>query len=122
MRSAEGEVVQLLDKINTAAAKGQVEKWLLQLEQGMKKSIHKNVDDAMVAYKSKKREEWVMNWPGQTVLCVGSAYWTSDVHNAIRKHPQGLVDYRDICNAQINKIVEIVRGKLPPQTRITLGE
>ncbi|KAI5736725.1 hypothetical protein M8J76_006447 [Diaphorina citri] len=121
MRSAEGEVVDLLDKINTAAARGQVEKWLLQLEQGMKKSVHKMVDDAMEAYKKKKREEWVMDWPGQTVLCVGSAYWTADVHKAIANHPKGLSHYRDVCNAQINKIVEIVRGKLPLQTRITLG-
>jgi hypothetical protein len=80
------------------------------------------VDDAMEAYKKKKREEWVMDWPGQTVLCVGSAYWTADVHKAIANHPKGLSHYRDVCNAQINKIVEIVRGKLPPQTRITLGE
>lgn len=41
MRSAEGEVVNLLDKISTSAARGQVEKWLAQLEQGMKKSVQK---------------------------------------------------------------------------------
>lgn len=80
------------------------------------------VDDAMKDYSRKKREDWVFDWPGQTVLCVSSTYWTVDVTEAIRKHPIGLTQYRDICNAQINNIVEIVRGKLPPQTRITLGE
>lgn len=76
----------------------------------------------MEDYRKKQREQWVMDWPGQTVLCVGIAFWTADVHKAISEHPTGLPKYRDVCNAQINKIVEIVRGKLPPQTRITLGE
>lgn len=39
MISSEGEEVKLEVIINTEAAKGQVEKWLLDLEKDMKKSV-----------------------------------------------------------------------------------
>jgi dynein heavy chain len=41
MQSSEGEVIKLLGIINTEQARGAVEKWLVELEDLMKKSIHK---------------------------------------------------------------------------------
>jgi len=31
------------------------------------------------------RKAWVLQWPGQVVVCVSSIYWTEAVSEAIRK-------------------------------------
>ncbi|OWK63542.1 Dynein heavy chain 7, axonemal [Lonchura striata] len=81
MCSSEGERVQLVSNISTSEARGAVEKWLIQVEDIMLKTVR----------------------------------------DVIARSRMGLKDYYDTLQLQLNDIVELVRGKLSKQTRITLG-
>ncbi|RUS80966.1 hypothetical protein EGW08_011286 [Elysia chlorotica] len=120
MRSSEGEVVLLEDKISTMRAKGQVEKWLLELESDMITSIRAVIKTALKAYTLEPRADWVKAWPGQAVLCVGQTYWTTYVTEAITYGPLALENYLKLNNDQIQEVVALVRGKLSKQNRVTL--
>nr|WAW84833.1 axonemal dynein heavy chain reconstructed 1 [Halisarca dujardinii] len=119
--SSEGEKVVLSQPISTAAAKGAVEKWLLQVQDNMILSVRDVIEKAKEAYARDPRIQWVQEWAGQVVLCVNMIYWTMEVHEAIRLGPNGLKDYYKKLQGQLEDIVELVRGKLPKQTRTTLG-
>lgn len=122
MRSSEGEIVPLVDIIQTALARGQVEKWLVELEADMKKSVHNMVAESIADYPATAREQWVLKWPGQCVQSVGCTFWTSEVTQAIQESIDSMSRYLEKCNYQISKIVDLVRGKLNAQNRITLGK
>ena len=85
MKSSEGEMVELAQTISTAAARGQVEKWLLELEEIMVESVWKVCGIGLQTYPEQPRGEWVRNYPGQAVLAVTQKYWTDEVTNSIVK-------------------------------------
>ncbi|RMX38335.1 hypothetical protein pdam_00005508 [Pocillopora damicornis] len=121
MYSSEGEKVPLSDTISTSEARGAVEKWLLQVQDIMLISIHDIIERAVQAYATDDRKVWVLNWPGQIVICVSQIYWTQEVHEAIRSGPHGLKEYHEKLTQQLSDIVVLVRGKLSKQNRTTLG-
>lgn len=115
------QVVPLIEIVSTSKARGQVEKWLVELEGIMIRSLHKVIEDSMKVYAGTKRTDWVIAWPGQAVLCVSQTFWTTYVHESIRKGPEALKQYLELNNTQIDDIVKMVRGKLNKQNRTTLG-
>ena len=62
-----------------------VEKWLLQVEDGMLASIRKVIADAVTGYRNTPRNKWVVDWPGQVVICVSSIFWTAEVTEALKE-------------------------------------
>uniref|UniRef100_A0A8C8DLQ1 Dynein axonemal heavy chain 12 n=1 Tax=Oryzias sinensis TaxID=183150 RepID=A0A8C8DLQ1_9TELE len=121
MYSSEGERVELIQNISTSEANGAVEKWLLQLEDGMISSVRDIIDRSRVAYEKTTRNQWVKEWPGQVVLCTSQIFWTLEVHKALETGTKGLKKYYQQLQNQLNEIVELVRRELPKQTRTTLG-
>ena len=85
----------------------------------MKTTVQEETKQSWEAYPKDKRDEWVLNWPGQVVLAVSQIYWTQEVHEAIKESQ--LAEYYQFLKEQLEVIVSLVRGKLTKQARITLG-
>ncbi|XP_053674809.1 dynein axonemal heavy chain 7 [Anopheles nili] len=123
MRSSEGEEVDLIEQVSTSKAKGQVEKWLLDLEESMKKSIRLKVAKSYEAYTETERHKWVLMWPGQCIQSISCAFWTLETTMCFDSEEPlaALEEYLETCKVQIAFIVDLVRGKLAMQNRLTLG-
>ncbi|XP_032957944.1 dynein axonemal heavy chain 3 isoform X1 [Rhinolophus ferrumequinum] len=119
MISSEKETVPFQKKIYPAQAKGMVEKWLQQVEQTMLTSMREVIRLGMEAYVQVPRNHWVLQWPGQVVICVSSIFWTQAVSQAMVE--KTLPDFLEKSNDQIAQIVQLVRGKLSSGARLTLG-
>jgi dynein heavy chain len=107
MISEEGESVGFTHPFNPKNAGGNVERWLIDCEHAMRDSLKHVLKMASDAYATAERTTWLLEWPGQVVICVGSMYWTVEVGDAISS---GLLDnYAATCTEELMKVVEKVR-------------
>eukprot|EP00899_Mesostigma_viride_P002516 jgi/Mesvir1/12265/Mv00478-RA.2 len=119
MFSAENERVDFLKSFNPKQAQGNVERWLIEVEHAMREALRAVMRESYSAYAGNDRIKWIMNWPGQVVLCVSQLFWTSEVAAAIMG---GRVRaYEEQCDKQLLAIVDKVRGKLSSLERKTMG-
>ncbi|KAI9190103.1 hypothetical protein H9P43_001536 [Blastocladiella emersonii ATCC 22665] len=123
--SGEGEVLPLIAKISTSEAKGSVEKWLLQVEEGMIKAVHATIRSALQDFAEKPLEKWVLDWPGQAVICVSSIDWTRSIEHALTQgQPGDLGKFAQKCTDELNLTIKLIRGEygaLSKMALMTLG-
>ncbi|CAB4061833.1 DNAH [Lepeophtheirus salmonis] len=83
IKSEFGEIIPLIKAISTVKARGQVDKWLVELEIQMKESLKAKMMYAVKNYSIDNIEDHLNDFPSQALSCVNYIFWTSEIHNAI---------------------------------------
>ncbi|CAB3257079.1 unnamed protein product [Arctia plantaginis] len=110
MISMEGEQVEFLEMISVQAARGSVEKWLVQVEEQMLKAVKSETELSYYDYQNLTRPEWILSWEGMVVLAISQIYWAVDVHDALNTHKVSeLKAFSNSLNKQLNETVAIIR-------------
>jgi dynein heavy chain, axonemal len=124
MISAEGEVVKFDHTVDPESSgnKGNVEKWLLELEQIQWESIRSLTEAAIEDYLKLDRKTWILRWPAQVILSISCLYWTRDVTTALANNGGShLLECNQKLDQQLREMVNLVRGELSKLERLTLG-
>ncbi|KAG0598749.1 hypothetical protein M758_12G097900 [Ceratodon purpureus] len=122
MLSVEKEIVEFTRTTNPRAAKGNVERWLIEVERMMRETLKVVVQRAAADYAVKERGAWILIWPGMIVLCGSQMYWTSELEEAVDADGvKGLARYEKQCTMQLQELVQLVRGDLSNMERLTIG-
>jgi dynein heavy chain len=76
----------------------------------MIKSVKEIVESSLQDYVKRSRDKWILTWQGQPVLCNSMVYWTEESETAMNKSGvQGLIQYHDKLNEQLEETVNVVR-------------
>ncbi|XP_046823509.1 dynein axonemal heavy chain 7-like [Vespa crabro] len=120
--SDQKEEIMLQGRISTEAAHGCVEKWLIQVEEYMLKSVRHETLMSYLDYDTNERVVWVQIWPGMVVLCVAQIYWSMEVQSSLLTHILSTLEalWKKL-QLQIFDMVNLVKGHLTKQNRITLN-
>ncbi len=124
MNSPEGETVKFIEP---QYAEGAVETWLLAVENAMKNTLRDQARKGFSNYPQEnaiKREEWLFGYPAQSVIMIDQIFWTKVVETATKglsTNPKALTDCLEFIVAQIDAMVDLVRGDLIKLQRKTLS-
>ncbi|KAF5270064.1 hypothetical protein FQA39_LY08476 [Lamprigera yunnana] len=83
MWSAEEECIDLRPSLYP---KGNVENWLVVVEDTMRNTIRTTYGDSLEDMAFRKRKEWVLLWPGQLVIACCQRYWTNGVEEGLNNN------------------------------------
>ncbi|RYH30478.1 hypothetical protein EON65_05000, partial [archaeon] len=110
-------------RINPNDSGGNVERWLIEVETMMKKSLAFTIDASMKDYMRTDRIEWLRGWQGQVVICVNQTRWCFDVEKTISDgvKGEGLINYYERLCMELMRTVELVRGDIPKALRVSIG-
>jgi dynein heavy chain len=84
--------------VDTAAARGNVDEWLLWVEDRMIKCVQKVHQDGFYDFVKYDRAKWVLGRCGMAVLCINMTYWTSNSEKALNDEGNaGVSKYAKVC-------------------------
>ncbi len=111
MRSADNEIIPLVKQISTVKARGQVDKWLAELEVQMRLSLKQQIDNATTTYESMPVTESSSSLPSQVLLCANFIAWTSKIEAALlsndKKELEKIKEENDTFLDSLSKLVLI---------------
>merc|ERR1719174_2317414 len=112
MVSGEGEEIPFYKPLK---ARGNVEKWLLDVEDWMCKTVHHICKEGHKAYPEQARRDWVREREAQTVSCVGMIMWCTGAEEALQSDKNRVEQMKVFYQqnvTQLSELTELVRGKL----------
>lgn len=119
MNSPDGEYCAF--NSGTVVIDGAVEAWLLEIENCMRASLRKTLNQTLVGLKGAKREKWVNDFPGQLLITAGQTVWTTECEKGLAECEKGnRAGMRTTKKKQVsmlNKYAEMVRGQLSKLNR-----
>ena len=114
MESPEGEVVDLGKNLK---ARGNVEDWLMAVQDRMVKTLHDRLKEACLDYVKRSRLDWIIEGghPGQCVATGAQVMWckgTEDVLLAANTIEGGMQAWEEENVRMVLDLVQKVRGKI----------
>ncbi|KAH8085006.1 dynein light chain binding protein [Aureococcus anophagefferens] len=91
--------------INPKDSGGNVEKWLVEVEAIMKKSLANAIDEAVVDFEKNDRKSWLAAWQGQVVLTVNQITWGQLTEAAINRGKHALAE---LHGKRVDELMDVV--------------
>ncbi|GMH41761.1 hypothetical protein BSKO_09671 [Bryopsis sp. KO-2023] len=114
IKSVKQEQVPFENLVDTAEDRGSVEKWLLEVEAAMFKSVHNTTALGIKNWAAKHRNYWVLEGSGMVILVIIALHWTKGAEKEIQE--RCVKQHEDLL-----KNVDSVPGKPTKLQRATLG-